>query len=695
MPTPAVYPNPTLADSYQNGGIPNNPLDDKPEILKKSISQIYSEEDREYLGFLQVRLESAKRAKDQPYAEFKGKTYYQYYDSNEKIANTFLPEKKNDDDVIVSAGTVEQKLDALLSNVNNLNLSPEVFAFDKENNKITELGLALQDIIHDTEVRDGGDGAGDEEKKMARQRELLKQGTVFVQEEWLKRWEIKKTLKKKMSEMAKDELGRMKFKQDPDFYSKELVKVFEGPSRNLLYGPNVFLGDVTKFYMDDQPFVFVVIHEDYDVAKARYQKFENWKYVQKGKTPPSSTTEIVKTIYDNKWRLTELKSNQVEIILYQDQTRDEFQIIINGVCMLPIGFPLSAVSPRGKYNIAKQIFRIINEKFAYGASFVGSGSVKEISNLIDEMLKLFVLKTRKSYTPPYVNTSGRVIDRKVLSAGRISMGIDPGALQAIGTEGQGVTAGEIGVLKELQDLINKSTVSEQFTGQQGKSGTTATEVLELQRQARMTLGLTIAVCALLEKKLAYLRLWNILENWFEPIDTKVEGLNEARKLVNKFRNTNRDVMIEGEGMGERMVLPTDGELPSAETIRDQELLEEKQKGVPVRKIFVSPEGLRNAELFWYIVVNPRERESSALSKIEFREELNDVLALMQMGSMPNKEEMENEFSRVHGKARTKLFKNMGAMMPEFAGAQPKGEARGRGNPAGMSQMPGGMAGALA
>ena len=178
---------------------------------------------------------------------------------------------------------------------------------------------------------------------------------------------------------------------------------------------------------------------------------------------------------------------------------------------------------------------MIHDKFAYGKSFVSSGSIQHISALIDEMLKLFVLKTRKSIMPAYVNTSGRAIDKKVLMPGRISMGIDAGSLQPIaGNEVQGVTAGEANFLTMMRDLIDKSTVSEQFTGQQGKSGTTATEVMTLQQQAQLTLGLTVAACALLEKKLGYLRLFNILENWFEPVGENVEVVGEARSLVKKL-----------------------------------------------------------------------------------------------------------------------------------------------------------------
>jgi len=637
----------------EDKAVPEHPLDEEKKEQSSDVERIYSEKDKEYLSMLQQRLMDSKLTKNTSHPEFDDKNYYQIYDENEKIANTnHIGDQRNKDDVVVSAGTVEQKLDSLLSNINNLNIESEVFAFDKNNNKIDEAGFALEDIIHDTKILDRADGGGDADKRKERQRELLKQGTVFVQEEWARIFETKKKLTKKYDGEFKD-FGKN------NGWMENLEKVFEGPSRTMLHGPNVFLGDVTQFYMEDQPYIFTVMHKSYEVARAKYGKFENWNYIKKGEIPSDLAPEVNQSIYDNKWRLTNIKKNQVEIILYQDKPRDEFQIIINGVLMLPIGFPLSAVSPGGHYNIAKQILRTINEKWAYGKSFVSSGSVKEISKILDEMLKLFILKTRKSFTPAYVNTSGRVIDRKVLSPGRISMGIDPGALQPIASnETQGVTAGEVAIFDKMKNLIDTSTVSEQFTGQVSTKGKTATEVIEVQRQSRLTLGLIVAACTLLEKKLDYLRLWNIIENWFEPIGEKVVGLGEARRMVKEFRSANREANIEGEGPGERKIILQEEEpLPSAEVIREMELEEEKEKGSPVRKIFLAVKEFKAARLLWYIVSTSKEDESTPFLKLLFREQLNDMLTLMNLGAVPNLEGLQDEFARVWNKPKNKLFKS--------------------------------------
>jgi len=643
----------TAPHNLQKDRATDHPFD--KSAVDHDVEKTFDDEDLEYKKFLMKRLEKARRLNDQAHADFGDLTRHEYYEENIKIANTLsFKAKKNKTDVDVQSGTVESKLDALLSNINNLNLATEVHAFDRDDNEIVEAGAAIEDIIAKTKQNEiGGDTTGDEEKRIARQRELLVQGTVFVQEEWLKKWEIKKKLKGKYQ-------GEFKGVE----WDEELVKVFEGPNKTLLHGPNVYLGDITEYSMENQPFIFVVTRMSYDTAKAKYGKFENWKHVKRGKATSFAKSETT-NLFDNTQLLSEIRDDQVEIIMYQDQGRDEFNILINGIMMMPTQFPLSAVTPDGTYNVVKQIFRTFRNDFAFGKSFVSSGSIRQLSKLIDEMLNLFVLKTRKSITPPYLNISGRVINPKVLQPGRISMGIDPGVLQPVaGQEVQGVTAGEYGFIDRLSQTIDRSTVSPVFTGNSEQGTQTATEVLQLKQQAELTLGLTITVCALLEQKLDNKRLHNILKNWFEPIGEKVVEINGARKKIKKFRNVSREVQVEGEGLTERTIIPTDEPVPSSREIRNVEIAESKKKGRPVRKIVINRKELANADLLWYTVVTPKEKETSALFKVSFREMLADMVSLTQLGSVPNRASLEEEFAKAWGKKKARLFQDTNSAQPQ-------------------------------
>jgi hypothetical protein len=636
-----------------------------------------TDEEQTYFNGLKTKIQNARTLNNQVYTEFGGMTRQQYYNANEKAANTILPAKNNDDDVIVSSGTIETKLDSLLSHINTLNLGSELIAFDENNQRLNDLATALNDIIKDSKKREYySDNAGDLEKKLLRQRGLLKQGTVFVKEEWLRIFEMKKKLKKDYDGKFKD------FEVD-----KKLVNVFNGPSKEILYSPNVYLGDITKFSMDEQPFVYYIRKLDYSVASGEFSKFENWKYVKPGSVKPNTEDEQ-NTLYDKNWRFVDLQKNQVWVVYYEDKPNDEFNIIINGIPMLPAGFPLSAVAPRGDYNIVKQIFRTIHDKFAFGASFVSAGSIQKVSDVIDEMLKLFIMKTRKSITPAYLNISGRVIPKKILSPGRITMGVSPGDLVPVNSnETQGVTAGEFNFLNKMSEILDKNTVSQQFTGQQGKSGTTATEVLELKQQAQLTLGLAVASCAFLELKLDYKRLYNILENWFEPIGNSVMTVAGSRKLVKDYRSIVSETNIDNQGIGERSVVAVE-DIPDPKEIRRQELAAEKAKGFPVRQIFLNSKLLKDAKVFWYLEPGPQEADDSLTSKLKFRELLGDVVALMNLGSQPNLEGLEDQLSNVHKTSKGKLFQKK-LSNNNIAGAVDniQSSTRGRAAESGVPELP--------
>lgn len=614
----------------------------------------YTPEQYAYMSYLCQRITRAQQNRDQRFPEFNNLTYLKYYEQNEKLAHTYVEPVDNDTESPLSTGTIESKLNTLLAHVNNLNLTPQVNAFDRNNQSLRELGEAFTDIMAVIAEHDGGDDGGDKEKRMARQRELLKQGTVFVQENWITKFEVKKKLKSAYN-------GKFK---DFDGYEEKLEQVFQGCSRELLYGPNVYLGDITAFSMNDQPYLFTVEQMHYDTAKTLYGSFDNFKYVRPGiPTTTGSDTSATggRTIYDAKFRLTNLADDQVEIIKYQDPTRDEFMIMVNGVMLLPPGFPLSAVTPGGKFNVTKQTLYIINSQFAYGKSFVSSGAVFELSRAIDRMIRLFELKTRKSINTPYVNTSNRVIPARVLNPGNITMGIPANALQPIGNEGQGVTSNEFQIFKELQDQVEKSTISNIFQGQQAKSGATATEIIEVQRQAKLTLGLIIAACTLLEIKIGYLRHNNILANWLQPIGKDGNGNN-------RYRSASREMAIPGAGKGERIIIPIDGSLPPPDAVRMLSLEDEQQKGYPVRRMYLSPAIIRESEIHWYITVEPREEETSSYYKVLFREMLGDAVSLMQLGASINVEGVTDEFGKVYNVDKAQIFSGGG--IPAIPTAEP-------------------------
>ena len=639
----------------------------------------YSAEETTYCGNIVGRLLKAKINRDTVHPEFNNTTYSQWFANNEIIANTMVTRDKTNKDLAVKTGTVEQKLQVILAEINRLNLTGEIRAYDKDSNELQEFGTAITDIVDKTAEMEV-----DDEKKLMRQLELMKQGTVFIQDNWVKKWSKSKTLNKAFT-------GKVKGVE----WETKLEKVWDGPIRDILYGPGVYLGNIREFDIKKQPFIFTMKLTSYEEAKSRYgmvdkdgkNVWERWENVPRIRVSMVDETNVGTIILGQGWSLSDLEDDMVEEIHYQDQINNEYQIFLNGVGMLPVGFPLSAITPSGMFNIEKQVLQVINPFFAYGRSFIAK--TQQLSELLDEMTKLLILKTRKSIHPPYANISGKVISEKSLMPGAISMGIDPGSLVAIGTEGQGATASEYQMLNILKEGIDNVTVSPQVQGQSGKSGTTAFEVSVLQQQAQKTISLIIFACALLEKKITWMRANYVLANYFEPIGTKVDDLRE--NLVNIYKSMSKKTVIPGRGNGVRKIIPMNGSMTAEDVYEEEEYTDtpEAEDGYrrrtreelgmdPLQILYLDIDILKNCKYLFFVEVESKPRDTSVNSKLMFREELRDLQGMMQMGASVNIEEVQAEYARIWNKRKERLFSKPQQALP--------GQEQGSGKPGGASVL---------
>lgn len=597
-------------------------------LLKEETIQVekpnYSDSEEIYLKGLRKRLETARNARDTEHSEFDGMDYITYYNQNERLANTYIEPKKNKEDSNFQSGTIRTKLLALLASVVNLDLSGDISALDKNGMKVQALGDAMEDVILKTNELDG-----DDEKKMLRQYELLKQGTVFVEEIWDERQKKEKKMKGKWS----GKLGDVK-------WTTKIKDAFARPSRNIVPGINVYLGDLTKYNMTEQPFIFTVDQMPWSEAELIFGKWDRWENVPK--TLISEDDTLIN------WRLLEQDKDRVEIIRYQDKWGNEFAILINGVLMTPVGLPL----PWGyeDYNLAQQNLEPIHAKFSYGKSLVFK--IRNKVAILDEMMKLGVLKTQKSFMPPRYNISGRIVSSRVFMPGKINHGLPPNTLPPIEGEADGVSTSELAMIQNIQESINSETTSPTFSGQQAEGNPTATEIIELQRQAKQMLGLTIFSVSMLEWKLEWLRLQNLIVNWFNPQDTVVDAMRGEIKA--KYRQVSVDRPIEGEGMGTRMVIPTDQVPTDPNAIMQAEDIYTKEQGSPVRFIFIDPAEVKSSKLCWLIVVTPREKRTSETQKLLFRAFMADAQLF---GPLLNIQYLGERFSTTWGEDPSKLFKS--------------------------------------
>jgi len=249
-----------------------------------------------------------------------------------------------------------------------------------------------------------------------------------------------------------------------------------------------------------------------------------------------------------------------------------------------------------------------------------------------------------------INVSGRVLSSKVLLPGKITMGIPPNALQPIIPNiGQGVTNPEFAMIQELQKEIDSQTVSQTFTGSPERGEVLATQIVELQRQARIMLGITIASTVLLEEKLAYLRLMNIIQNWFNPLDQVVDTARHV--LENKYRITTTEKIIEDRGVGLGIVYPTE-QLPNPNIVSKWENNLEDRIKMPVKITAIDPKALKEAKYTWVIIVVPKEKKTSEISKLLFNQMVTEAKNL---GLPLDPAYIQEQFAEVWEKNPNKLY----------------------------------------
>ncbi len=268
-----------------------SPLLNEKETEVKSPE--YSEKEEIYLRGLRKKLEQARDARDQNHEEFDGMSYAEYYNLNERLANTFIEPKKNKEDNNFQSGTIRTKIFALLSSVANLDLAGDISALDKNNLPIQSMGDGMEDVILKTNELDN-----DDEKKLLRQYELLKQGTAFVEEIWDERKKKEKKMKGKFS-------GKLDLK-----WETKIKEAFARPSRNLIPGINVYRGDITKYDIKDDPFIFTVDKIPYSEGELIFGEWDRWGNVPKSKV---SFNDIETSSLIN-WRLLEEETGVLEIV---------------------------------------------------------------------------------------------------------------------------------------------------------------------------------------------------------------------------------------------------------------------------------------------------------------------------------------------------------------------------------------------
>lgn len=606
----------------------------------------YSDEEITERGFIMQRLENMRQQRDQKHPELDDMDFLTYYETNARAANSYIPPKMNEDDTRVVTGTTHEKEVTMLSALLNYNLESNVNAFDKGDLEIIDFGQTTADLVKKSREIEDYDS-----KRPLYYKEMLDQGDVYIEEAWSEYFEVSK------KNPSWEDATKMRIRK----VEGELKKKYGICETRMLPGTMVYLGNMKEFELPRQPDIAFVSVMPYDEAASLFGEWERFKYVPKKLV---RTQPLDKTIGYQDWTLQEIQDNMVEVIRYQRKFSNTLQYMLNGVMMLPIGFPLTAISPSGEYTIVKGSIEPISKFFAISKSIPAKTKVDQA--VADEMLKLIVLKTQQSYKPPMANNTKKVLSKRIWSPSTIHNDIDVTKLVPI-IAPTGVTPSEFSAFQLIKSIIDEKTSSPVFSGDASSGSQTATEVLELKKQAMMKLGLAIWGVIQMEKQLTWLRIQNIMANWTQPIDERMVKMDGELKKMTEYRTVSVNTTLEN-GQAGRRIVQFDENLPnelSPEQIRAEEDFLTATSGVPTRKTYLNPKECQTLKYTFYVSITPTEKDSTELNRVMFTQNIRDAAAIFGIQSL-NMDYLKERFASLAKEDPAKFFLRQQPVMPGMA-----------------------------
>lgn len=634
----------------------------------------YSEKEQEYFIFLKKRLEDARDRRDQIHVQFDSMSFLGYLDNNERMWNATIEPKTDVRDWRSNARkrSVFHKGIAILGKLLDENFMSEFTAYDEESQLDQELGHALTDAVLATKERENS-----EEIEYLAGQELLKHGFVPIQEVF----EVSDRIIKELDPVdwsvgvAAD---KRTWKEKTVPYKRQCVKrVIRNDS---LYLGNIFLG---PHEFDRQPYIFVRSYKSYEEAKSIFGKFARWKSVKPGM---GQETGHARVAYLDHWRLGSLNEGEVEIIEYQDKWNDEYQIIINGVMMLPVGFPLPWASK--EYNITFRTLYAISHTFAYAHGL--AHIMRSNSQIHDFLLRYMVDKSFQDLLPPFVTKSQRALSSSIFIPGRVTHDVSPEDVQPLLQTG--LPASSTQMLEYFEQSLDEDSIAKVVAGQDSPGAATAYEISQQMKQAMKALGPIVFSFMWMIRDLDMMRAQNILENLARPKEKKID--EDSKEIVSVYEKlVLEDADLPDGGRGMHIIEFGDGEnAPDSYELFKREI-EMKKKGVNAKYSYINAEFVRELPMKLHNTVKSSPRKTSDVKKLLFDNFMQGATAYF--APSLNYESLQTEFAKMWDKDPEKLFikQEEGGAPMQGGGMPPLGAPPGA--PAGAAQMKNSMTNAVA
>ena len=617
---------------------PNNKQNDTPQI-------VYSREAQDFINFRRQRLIAARDARDASHPEFDDMTFLKWYEVQKKADDQYVAPRKNAQDTSINTGTVRDKDNALLEYAMKFDFEPVAQVYDEEDQMMGELADTTEDMVRKSKKLESY-----RDKAKLIYRSMITFGTALVEDIWVERWVIQKTLKNGYNGIGSNKAE----------WEQKLVKQYDGCQAKLWDLRKCYFGDIRKFFMNGpqgQPFFFTVEYESYDTTKQIFGNWDRWQYVPTTVVPTSELN--APGIWTAWWTLRPISLNYCEIIRYYDPIANEFAITINGVDMLPImekkvtvkgiektlvsGFPLTEVSPSGAINFAKFDLEPMHD-FAYSKSQPAKMRVwADIENMY---IKLILGMMKQKAKPTLGNKSGRMFGDEATDPATVINDIREGDLFPVLPNFQGATVADFSFYELIKKELDKNSVERSFQGMDNQpQNETATADMNDMKAASLKVAALLDGIISGENQLNWLRTYNIIKNWTKPISREIDALRKV--ISDKYRTVSIDTVVDGGQKAMKKISFTKDTTMTSEDVHQQEMDAKKAGKGEIRNVYINPEKLASLKLNWFYTCVPIPSDSDPLSYMMFAKQINDAAGIFGPDSL-NVQRLKYKFAAKTG-----------------------------------------------
>lgn len=618
----------------------------------------YSEAEMRYINFRRQRLISARDMRDTTHPEFDGMTFLEYMDILKKADDQYVAPRKNAQDTSINLGTIRDKDTSLVEFAASHDFEPVAQVYDGDQDMYEDLAEVGEDLVRKSFQLEEW-----KEKSKLIYRSMVAFGTALVEDAYIQRWVIDKTMK------AGYKVGMGSDKAE---WEQRMRLQYDGCQAKLWDLRKCYFGDIRKFFMNGpqgQPYFFTAEYESYDVVKQLFGNWDRFKYVPNIVLP---TPEVAAaTIFDPFWTLRPVNMNYVEIIRYYDPVSNEFSITLNGVDMLPImkkkvmdaggekilisGYPLTEVSSSGLINFAKYDFEPMHD-FAY--SKAQPAKMRVSADVENMLIKLFIQMFKQKARPTLGNKSGRQFGSEATDPATVINDIREGDLFPVLPSYTGAVPADFSFFEIMKKELDKNSIERSF---QGSSPTqqddTATKTLNDQK-AQTTLKLAAMFDGIISgnNQLYWLRMYNIQKNWTKAVDVQVDAFK--KQINNVYRTVTMPTQgADGEKATKKIIFTRDtpklakGEkFPSLDDSFDvyQEETDHKNaRGSELRIAYLHPDLFASMKLYWFFTCVPVPNSTDPLSYMVFAKQIQDAQLMFGPDSL-NVKRLKHRFASLTG-----------------------------------------------